>query len=71
MKKLREHLGKFFFPAPDWPRWVLALPYTILGVTTLMLIAGGVYRWENTNSPEFCSTGCRCHTMPLQDIVYK
>lgn len=69
MKKLRERLGKFFFPSPDSPPRMLVLPYAVLGVITLSWIAGGIYGWENTNSPEFCSTGC--YTMPLQDIVDK
>ena len=69
MKKLRERLARFFFPAPDSPRWVLILPYAVLGALTLFVITGGVYGWEYTNSPEFCGTAC--HTMPPQDVVYK
>jgi hypothetical protein len=69
MKKLRERLARFFFPAPDSPRWVLILPYAALGALTLFVITGGVYGWEYTNSPEFCGTAC--HTMPPQDVVYK
>jgi mono/diheme cytochrome c family protein len=69
MKLLRERLGRFFFPAPDSPRWVLLLPYVTLGILTLILVAGGVYGWEYTNSPQFCGT--TCHTMPPQDTVYK
>jgi hypothetical protein len=69
MKKLRERLAKFFFPSPDSPRWVLLLPYAVLGVLTLIVVSGGIYGWEYTNSPVFCGTAC--HTMPPQDIVYK
>jgi hypothetical protein len=69
MKKLRERLAKFFFPSPDSPRWILLLPYAVLGVLTLIVVSGGIYGWEYTNSPEFCGTAC--HTMPPQDIVYK
>ncbi|MEO8356376.1 MAG: NapC/NirT family cytochrome c [Chloroflexota bacterium] len=69
MKRLKERLAKFFFPAPDSPRWVLVLPYAVLGLLTIMLIAGGVYGWEYSNSPEFCGTAC--HTMPPQDTAYK
>ncbi len=69
MKKLRERLTRFFFPAPDSPRWLLILPYAVLGLLTLMVIAGGVYGWEYTNSPQLCGTAC--HTMPPQDTVYK
>jgi len=69
MKKLRERLARFFFPSPDSPRWVLILPYAVLGVLTLIVVSGGIYGWEYTNSPVFCGTAC--HTMPPQDIVYK
>jgi hypothetical protein len=69
MKKLRERLARFFFPAPGSPGWMFILPYVALGVLTLFVIAGGVYGWEYTNSPQFCGTAC--HTMPPQDIVYK
>jgi len=69
MSKLRARLAKFFFPAPDSPRWVLVLPYAALGILTLLVFAGGMYGWEYTNSPEFCGTAC--HTMPPQDTVYK
>ena len=69
MKRLGERLKIFFFPGPDAPRWLLILPYVTLGVLTLMLLAGGVYGWEYTNSPEFCGT--TCHTMPPQDVAYK
>jgi hypothetical protein len=69
MKKLREGLARFFFPAPGSPRWVLILPYTVLGALTLLVVTGGVYGWEYTNSPGFCGTAC--HTMPPQDVVYK
>ncbi len=69
MRKLRERLARFFFPAPGSPFWMLILPYAVLGILTLILVAGGVYGWEYTNSPEFCGTAC--HTMPPQDVVYK
>jgi NapC/NirT cytochrome c family, N-terminal region/Planctomycete cytochrome C len=69
MKKLRERLARFFFPAPGSPRWMLILPYAVLGVLTLILIAGGVHGWEYTNSPGFCGTAC--HTMPPQNAAYK
>jgi hypothetical protein len=69
MKRLRERLARFFFPAAGSPRWMFVLPYAVLGVLTLILVAGGIYGWEYTNSPEFCGTAC--HTMPPQDIVYK
>ncbi len=69
MKKLRERLARFFFPAPGSPRWMLILPYAVLGILTLILVTGSIYGWEYTNSSEFCGTAC--HTMPPQDTVYK
>jgi nitrate/TMAO reductase-like tetraheme cytochrome c subunit len=69
MKKLRERLAKFFFPAADSPRWVLILPYAALGILTLLILLGGMYGWEYTNSPTFCGTAC--HTMPPQNAAYK
>jgi nitrate/TMAO reductase-like tetraheme cytochrome c subunit len=69
MKKLRERLARFFFPAPDSPRWMFILPYAVLGALTLMVVTGGVYGWEYTNSPSFCGTAC--HTMPPQNTAYK
>ncbi len=69
MKELKERLARFFFPPSDSPRWVLILPYAVLGVLTLLLIFGGIHTWEYTNSPTFCGTAC--HTMIPQDTAYK
>jgi hypothetical protein len=68
MKKLRERLARFFFPAPGSPRWMLILPYAVLGLLTLIIVSGGIYGWEYTNSSKFCGTAC--HTMPPQDAAY-
>jgi nitrate/TMAO reductase-like tetraheme cytochrome c subunit len=67
--KIRERLAKFFFPDPNSSLKVLLMPYIVLGILTLLLLAGGVHGWEYTNSPQFCGT--TCHTMPPQDVVYK
>jgi nitrate/TMAO reductase-like tetraheme cytochrome c subunit len=67
--KIRERLTRFFHPLPTSPRWMLILPYAVLGVLTLLVIVGGVHGWEYTNSSVFCGTAC--HTMPPQDTVYK
>jgi nitrate/TMAO reductase-like tetraheme cytochrome c subunit len=69
MKNLRERLTKFFFPGPHASRWMMLMPYAVLGVLTLVLLSGGVYAWEYTNSPVFCGT--TCHTMPPQDVTYQ
>ncbi|MFT3892890.1 MAG: NapC/NirT family cytochrome c [Anaerolineales bacterium] len=67
--KLRERLGRFFYPPAGSARWLYVLPYAVLGALTLIVVFGGVYGWEYTNSPTFCGTAC--HTMPPQDTVYK
>lgn len=67
--KIRERVKKFFFPAPDSPRWILLLPYITLVVVALTTVFGGIQAWEYTNSPQFCGT--TCHTMPPQNAVYK
>ena len=69
MRKIRERLKKFFFPAPDSPFKVLILPYVTLGALTLILVSSSMYGWEYTNSPSFCGTAC--HTMPPQNVAYK
>ncbi len=66
--KLRERLGKFFFPAPDSPRWILLLPYITLIVAAAAIAFGGIHTWEYTNSNQFC--GGVCHTMPPQSVVF-
>ncbi len=67
--KFRERLNKFFFPAPDSPRWLLLLPYVTLIVFAIVAVFGGVYTWEYTNSNQFCGTAC--HTMPPQNAAFQ
>jgi hypothetical protein len=69
MKKLRERLKKFFFPPAGSPRWIMILPYAILGILTVSLLVGGAYAWDYTNSPTFCGTSC--HTMPPEYAAYQ
>jgi len=69
MKKFRTKLRNFFFPPAGSPRWLLILPYAILGVVTISLLVGGAYVWDYTNSPPFC--GETCHTMPPQYAAYQ
>ncbi len=67
--KIRERLRKFFFPAPDSPRWILLLPYITLIVVAALMVFGGIHTWEYTNSNDFC--GAVCHTMPPQYTVFQ
>ena len=69
MKKFRSKIRNFFFPPSGSPRWMLILPYAILGVVTISLLVGGAYVWDYTNSPPFC--GETCHTMPPEYAAYQ
>ena len=69
MKKFRSKIHNFFFPPQGSPRWMLILPYAILGVVTVSLLVGGAYVWDYTNSPGFCGT--TCHTMPPEYAAYQ
>ena len=66
--RLGDRIRVFFFPPAGTPRWLMVLPYLVLGVLTLLLITGGVYGWDYSNSPKFCGT--TCHTMPPQNAAY-
>jgi nitrate/TMAO reductase-like tetraheme cytochrome c subunit/mono/diheme cytochrome c family protein len=68
MKRFGNWLRNFFFPPAGAPTWVKLLPYTVLGVLTMVLLIGAAYGWEYTNSPEFCGT--TCHTMPPEYSAY-
>ena len=68
MKKILEKLKKFFFPPEGTPRWLRVLPYVILGLLTIVVLAGGNVVWEYTNSSVFCGT--TCHTMPPEYNAY-
>ncbi len=67
--RLGQRLKNFFFPPAGSPRWVLILPYAVLGVLTLVALTGGVYAWDYTNSTQFCGT--TCHTMPPEAATHK
>jgi len=69
MKKFRTKLRAFLFPPAGSPRWMLILPYAILGVLTISMLVGGAYVWDYTNSPPFC--GETCHTMPPEYAAYQ
>lgn len=66
--KFGERLRKFFFPPAGSPRWLFVLPYAVLGLLTVMLLVGGVYSWDYSNSPKFCGT--TCHSMPPENAAY-
>lgn len=66
--KLRSGLKRLFFPPEGSPLWARLLPYAVLGVLTVILLTGGAYTWEYTNSPQFC--GASCHTMPPEYTAY-
>ena len=74
--KLRSVLSRigtatrdFFFPPRGSARWLLVLPYVVLGILTVSLLVGGAYAWDYTNSPTFCGTAC--HTMPPEYAAYE
>ncbi len=69
MTKFRTALHNFFFPPRGSSRWLLVLPYGTLGVLTILLLVGGAYGWEYTNSSPFCGTSC--HTMPPEYAAYQ
>lgn len=68
MRNILNKIRRLFFPLSDAPRWRRVLPFALLGVLTLAVIAGSVQGWSYTNSPEFCGTAC--HTMPPEYSAY-
>ncbi|MCA9925123.1 MAG: NapC/NirT family cytochrome c [Anaerolineales bacterium] len=68
MRKILSIIRQFFFPPVGASRWRRVLPYAILGILTLAVVAGSVQAWTYTNSPEFC--GMACHTMPPEYSAY-
>ena len=69
MKGLFNLVKRFFFPPAGSPAWRRVLPYAVLGILTILILSGGAYGWEYTNSPSFCGTAC--HTMPPEYVAYQ
>ena len=69
LRRMRSAVRSFFFPPRGSPRWMLVLPYAVLGILTVGLLIGGAYAWDYTNSPGFCGT--TCHTMPPEYAAYQ
>ncbi len=69
MKRFLAKIRQFFFPPQGSPRWLRILPYAVLGVLTLLVLIGGAYGWDYTNSSPFCGT--TCHTMPPEYAAYE
>jgi len=67
-KRMKDGLSRFFFPPAGSARWLYVLPYVVLIFLGVMLLIGGTYGWDYTNSPKFCGT--TCHTMPPQNVTY-
>jgi len=68
MVKFRDRMKNFFFPPSGSSRWMFTIPYIILAIFAILVVAGGAYTWDYTNSPKFC--GYTCHTMPPQNATY-
>ncbi len=68
LRRLGRWIRNFFLPPEGSPLWVRLLPFAALGILTIVVIVGGLYGWEYTNSPEFCGTAC--HTMPPEFTSY-
>jgi hypothetical protein len=65
---LKERIKHFFFPGPEASRGRLILPFVVLAITAVFILAAGTIGWDYTNSPQFCGT--TCHTMPPQHTTY-
>lgn len=66
--RIKSALKRFFFPPAGSARWLYVLPYVVLILLGVLLLVGGTYGWDYTNSPKFCGT--TCHTMPPQNVRY-
>ena len=69
IKTVTQKLKNFFFPPTGSSRWARILPYIALGILVVVVLIGGAYTWDYTNSPGFCGT--TCHTMPPEYSAYQ
>jgi len=68
VQKIKHTIKRFFFPPAKTPLAKRILPYAVLAVLSLVILIGGSYGWEYSNSAVFCGTSC--HTMPPQYSAY-
>ncbi len=54
LRRLGRWIRNFFLPPEGSPLWVRLLPFAVLGILTIVVIVGGLYGWEYTNSPKAC-----------------
>ena len=65
---IKENIKKFFLPSTGSPRWMYFMPAGVVVVLGIILLVGGTYAWDYSNSPSFCGT--TCHTMPPEYATY-
>jgi len=66
--RIKAGFRRFFYPPAGSRRWLFVLPYLVVAVIFIILVSGGIYGWNYTNSPGFC--GYTCHTMPPENATY-
>ena len=67
-KRIKAGLKRYFFPPAGSPFRFFILPYLVVAVIFIILVSGGIYGWNYTNSSGFCGT--TCHTMPPENATY-
>ncbi len=68
VKRIKAGLRQFFFPPVGSPRWLFVLPYLVVAIIFIVLVSGGIYGWNYSNSSTFCGT--TCHTMPPENATW-
>jgi mono/diheme cytochrome c family protein len=69
MKRFGSWLRHFFFPPASSSRLAKILPYLVIVVLIVLILAGVSAGWEYTNASSFC--GLTCHTMPPEYITHQ